>query len=71
MEHFRQVLFSVMLLLTCTCAFGQSGGILFLSKSHAMIRVHQGEKYILLPVEEKADGIYVGLKESLWERLFG
>ncbi|MCI1596964.1 MAG: DUF4980 domain-containing protein, partial [Prevotella sp.] len=43
------------MIMTAMNASGQSDGVSFLSKSHAMIRVHQGEKYILLPVEEKAD----------------
>ncbi|RZK41686.1 MAG: Rieske (2Fe-2S) protein [Pedobacter sp.] len=30
----------------------------------------QGDYITVYPVEERADGIYVGFKESLWERFF-
>jgi levanase/fructan beta-fructosidase len=43
------------MILAVANTFGQSDGVSFLSRSHAMIRVQQGERYILLPIEEKAD----------------
>ncbi|WP_343532460.1 Rieske (2Fe-2S) protein [Pedobacter sp.] len=30
----------------------------------------QGDYIDIYPVEERADGIYIGLKESFWKRLF-
>ncbi|RZK80706.1 MAG: Rieske (2Fe-2S) protein [Pedobacter sp.] len=31
----------------------------------------QGDYVNIYPVEEKEDGIYIGLKESLWKRIWG
>lgn len=30
----------------------------------------QGDYIDIYPVEERADGVYIGLKESFWKRLF-
>ena len=31
----------------------------------------QGDAIDIYPVEKRTDGVYVGIKESLWKRLFG
>ena len=49
------ILIAAFLIAGGTATAQQNGNIRFLSPAHAMVMAEQGSKYLLLPVEEKAD----------------
>lgn len=49
------ILIAAFLIADGTATAQQNGNIRFLSPAHAMVMAEQGSKYLLLPVEEKAD----------------
>ena len=55
----KKMLMALMVVLTATTAQAQQPDIL--SDSHAMLRLEQGKRYLLLPVEEKAEMVNIRL----------
>ncbi|MCI5912040.1 MAG: hypothetical protein MRZ50_01035, partial [Prevotella sp.] len=49
------ILIAAFLIAGGTATAQQNDNIHFLSPAHAMVMAEQGSKYLLLPVEEKAD----------------
>ena len=56
----KTLILSSMMIYT-TVAQAQSQGVMFLAKQHCMVRADEGRRYILLPVEEKAENCNIRL----------
>ena len=54
----KKLFMTLLATLTCTLAGAQSKPMM-LGENHAMLRLEQGTKYVLLPVEEKAENANV------------
>ena len=53
MKITKTIIASMMLLLACSTSLAQETQ--FLSSNHCLYRIQQGEKYLLLPVQESAE----------------